>query len=168
MELYNQIVELLKSLPAIQGKSERQALIFSAGLDRDLVDQIELDGSTAQFCQLLVDKLGGYGTLQDGRHALVAILEAAQRQVGQEKNASCETLIQQVKTQAAAAASRAAPPDAEDAQASSNGNSAPAARPPSTHETVAIWTDQSAGVRSRRRYFMDLSCQSQRADRAGN
>jgi hypothetical protein len=41
--LHNRIVEFLTSLPNIQDKNERRALIFSAVLDSELEDQIEFE-----------------------------------------------------------------------------------------------------------------------------
>lgn len=97
MELHNQIVELLASLPNIHDKSERRALIYSAGLDKKLEDQLEFEGATAQFCQLLVRTLTRYGRLRDGGYALEAILEAAKARVGQDRQVECEALIQAVR-----------------------------------------------------------------------
>ncbi len=97
MELHNQIVELLASLPNIHDKDERRALIYSAGLDKELEDQLEFDGPTAQFCQLLVNTLERYGTLKDRRSALIAVLETVKDMVGLEGKAYCDELIQQVQ-----------------------------------------------------------------------
>lgn len=94
--LHNRIVDVLTSLPNIQDKNERRALIYSAGLDQELENQLEFDGSTLQFCQLLVKTLGKYGILKDGRSALIAILEAAKNRVGQDKKEVCEVLIQKL------------------------------------------------------------------------
>ncbi len=95
MKLHNQIVELLKSLPNISDSAERRALIFSASLD-EVEAQIEFEGTTEQFCQLLVHTLARYGTLQDGRNAFEAVLQAAKGKVGQEKREYCDSLIQQI------------------------------------------------------------------------
>ena len=93
MELHNQIVEMLKSLPNIHDKAERRALIYSATLDKEVEDQIEFEGATAQFCQLLVRTLTRYSTLKDGRDPLIAILQAAQEFVGQDKQYAFDALI---------------------------------------------------------------------------
>ena len=92
--LRNQVVEFLASLPNIQDKNERRALIFSAGLDQALVDQLVFEGPTSQFFPLLVQTCVGYGRQQDGRDPLIAILEAAKQKVGQEKKILCERLLQ--------------------------------------------------------------------------
>ncbi len=95
--LHNQIVELLTSLPNIQDKNERRALIYSATLDKELENQIEFEGSTTRFCHVLVKTLGLYGHLDDNRNPLEAVLEAAKQQIGQDKQAECERLIATLK-----------------------------------------------------------------------
>lgn len=97
MKLYNEIVEFLASLPNIHDKGERRALIYSAGLDKELEAQLEFDGPTAQFCQLLVNTLERYGTLKDRRSALIALLETVKDRVGLEGKAYCDELLQQVQ-----------------------------------------------------------------------
>lgn len=96
-DLHNRIVDVLTSLPNIQDKNERRALIYSAGLDQEVEHQLEFDGSTLQFCHLLVKTLGSYGTLKDGRHALVALLNTAKNKIGQEGKARCDELIRQMQ-----------------------------------------------------------------------
>lgn len=83
--LHNQIVELLKFLPNIHETKERLGFIYSAELDKELENQIKFEGTTAQFCQLLIRTLVQYGTLKQKQHALVAVLKAAKKKVGQEK-----------------------------------------------------------------------------------
>lgn len=97
MELHNQIVELLKELPNIHDNAERRALIYSASLDKELEDQINFEGTSDQFCQILVRTLARYGTLEQGRHALIAVLEVTKKKVGQEGQALCKKLVQQVQ-----------------------------------------------------------------------
>jgi len=50
-----------------------------------------------QFFQLLVSTLNKYGTLNDGRDALEAVLEAAKGSVGRDRRDDCESLIQQLQ-----------------------------------------------------------------------
>jgi len=54
-------------------------------LDEGLRTQIEFEGPLQQFCQLLVETLSSYGTLEDGQNALTAVLETAKNSVGQDK-----------------------------------------------------------------------------------
>lgn len=97
MSLHNDIVKFLKSLPTIHDKAERLALIYSASLDKEIENQIVFEGTSDQFCQLLVHTLARYGMLKDGRHALESLLEAANSKVGQEGKAECNRLIQALK-----------------------------------------------------------------------
>ncbi len=95
MELHNQIVELLASLPNIHDKDERRALIYSAGLDKELEDQLEFDGPNRAILSIIVNALERYGTLKDRRSALIAVLETVKDMVGLEGKAYCDELIQQ-------------------------------------------------------------------------
>ncbi len=97
MDLFNKIIVFLQSIPNIQSSSERKAFLYSASLDKGVLAQIEIDGPTAKFCQLLVHTLADYGTLNDGRGALESLLQAAKNNVGQEGKQSCNELIQQLK-----------------------------------------------------------------------
>lgn len=98
MDMYNQIANVLKDLPNIENKAARRALISSAALDAALCDQIDYDGATAQFCQHAVETLARYGSLDDSRHALDALLAAAQGSVGRDKRGHIEELRQAART----------------------------------------------------------------------
>lgn len=95
-ELHNEIVKFLTSLPNIHDRDSQRAFLFSAGLDSPLMDQISIGGSTSQFFQILIPTLVRYGTLRDGRNALVAVLETAKQYIGQDKKVICEELIQKL------------------------------------------------------------------------
>ncbi len=88
----------MELLPDISTTSARQALVYSAGLDGQLSNRIHFDGSTTQFCQLLVSTLSKYGRLEDDRGALEAVLEAAKKHIGQEKQVACDEFIEALKT----------------------------------------------------------------------
>jgi hypothetical protein len=93
--LPNRIVAFLTSLPNAGDSKMHQALIQSAGLDRRLLEQIEYTGPPAHFFQLLMPTLERYGTLEDDRDPLVAILEAAKNYVGEDRQKACEELIRE-------------------------------------------------------------------------
>lgn len=95
--LQNNIIDFLTSLPNIHDSKSQRALIERAVLDPQLQNQIVFSGSSGQFFQLLIPALFSYGTLQDGRNALEAILETAKDYVGQEKKIYCETFIREVR-----------------------------------------------------------------------
>ncbi len=94
--LHNKIVTFLSSIPAVGDSKAQQALINSAGLDSQLHEKIDFAGSRSQFFQLLVPLLSSYGTLEDGRNALEAVLETAENYVGQDRRADCDELIQEL------------------------------------------------------------------------
>lgn len=96
-ELNKKIVGFLTSIPNMHDNSSQRALIYSAGLDQALLNQIQFSGSPAQIFQLLVPMLVSYGTLEDGRDALEALLEAAKDYVGRDRKEYCEELLQELR-----------------------------------------------------------------------
>ncbi len=95
--LHNKIVEFLSSLPNIHNTNMRQALIESAGFDLRLHEQLDVSGAPASFFPTLVPALIRYGRLEDGRHPLEALLEAAKNYVGGEKRIYCDRLIEEFR-----------------------------------------------------------------------
>ncbi|MBN2285227.1 MAG: hypothetical protein JXI43_02175 [Tissierellales bacterium] len=89
----NQIVDFLTSLPNSNDISTQRALLSSAGLDERLLNQLSFTDSPSQFFPLLVSILRKYGTLEDGRDALEAVLESTKNYIGQEKRAYCDILV---------------------------------------------------------------------------
>ncbi len=92
-DLRRNIINFLQSLPNINSEDGRLALIESAVLDEKLTVQIRFDQALALFCQRLVTILIGYGSLQDGRDALEAVLDAAKSWVGLTRAEECDTFI---------------------------------------------------------------------------
>lgn len=90
------IVEFLTSMPNMYDSHALRALLYNAGLDTQLQNNLNFALPPAQFFPLLVPTLSNYGTLEDGRNALKAVLEATKNYVGQEKKAYCDTLIQEL------------------------------------------------------------------------
>ncbi len=95
--LQQESAALLTSLPNIHDRSMLRALIYSAGLDSQLLGKIEIAGAPEAFFQSLVSTLSCYGKLEDGRHALEAILDVAKEHVGQEKRELCDRLILELR-----------------------------------------------------------------------
>ncbi len=95
--LNKEIVVFLLSLPNIDNSNSQRSLLYSAGLDKKLIHQISIGGSTDQFIHLLVHTLITYGTLEDGQNALVALLETAKQYIGRDKQAECDRLIQNLQ-----------------------------------------------------------------------
>lgn len=95
-ELHKRIVEFLVSIPNIYDSDSQRALINSAGLDAQLQHQISFAGSSAQFFELLITTLSNYGTLEDGRNPIDAILHATKNYVGQDRRTYCDALIKEL------------------------------------------------------------------------
>ena len=93
--LRRQIIDFFMSLPNIHDPNTPRALILSAGLDSQLLSQISFNGPPGQFFQLLLPPLMQYGQLQDGRHALQAVLEAARNFVGEDGKTMCDNLLRE-------------------------------------------------------------------------
>ncbi len=91
------ITALLTAVPSLTTPKARQALLYAAGLDERLQGQIEFDGPSAQFFSLLVQALSAYGMLDDGRDALIAILEATKTYVGVDQQKHCGALIEAIE-----------------------------------------------------------------------
>lgn len=96
--LNKKIVDFLVSLPGINDTDKQQALIQSARLDRNLLSQVRFNAASGQFFQLLVSTLLQYGRLEDGRDALVAVLQAAKDSVGPDKRVECDRLISELSS----------------------------------------------------------------------
>ncbi len=94
--LRRKIVDFFTSIPGIYDPGKPQALIQNAGLDPQLRNQINFGSSPGQFFQLLLPTLSQYGTLQDGRHALQAVLESAKGFLGEDGRTACDDLIREL------------------------------------------------------------------------
>jgi hypothetical protein len=69
-------IDLLSTLPGVQSEGVRQALLLTAGLDRDLVDAVPTAGSPLEFAAAAVEACVRPGAA-GRRPALVALLEAS-------------------------------------------------------------------------------------------
>ena len=96
VQLRQKISDFLLSLPNIQSENFQQAIILNAGLDASLQQQVRY-AAPAVFIPHLLDMLVKFGTLDDGRNALIAVLEAAKGYVGKDRQTECETLIDAVR-----------------------------------------------------------------------
>ncbi|MDY0093264.1 MAG: HAD hydrolase-like protein [Candidatus Vecturithrix sp.] len=96
IELQKEIIEFFESLPGIDNENGQKALILKAGLDSQLEKQIDFGKPLAQFIPLLILTLLNYGTLEDGRNALKAVLLASKDLIGPDKRAICDALIKRI------------------------------------------------------------------------
>ncbi len=98
-DLRRRIVEFLADLPTLQNEQSQRALLYSAGLDDALMQQLPVGQPVADFVNLVVPACLKYGRLEDARPAIEAVLQAAKSKVGQEKKTYCDTLIHHIHTE---------------------------------------------------------------------
>lgn len=96
-QLRQKIVDFLVSLPNIQDNNARNAFIESVGFDSQLHAQIDFSGAAATFFHRLLANLRGYGSLNDGRNAIEALLKTAKNYIGPDRQADCESLIDEFR-----------------------------------------------------------------------
>ncbi|GAK52163.1 hypothetical protein U14_03414 [Candidatus Moduliflexus flocculans] len=89
------IMKLLPSLNILRQESERFGLIRAAMLDQAAANQIDASQALGSFVPNTVELLAGYGTLEDGRHALEALLIAARDLGGKEFKQQCDAIFQE-------------------------------------------------------------------------
>ncbi len=95
--LKREIIDFLFSLPNIHSTESQRALLYDAGLDRELQDLIPFGKPTAEFIPILVEILLHYGKTIDERNSIEVLLEATKRYIGIDKKVLCNNLIEQVK-----------------------------------------------------------------------
>ena len=95
-ELRRDISAFLLALPDISNERFQRSLLLEAGLDESLTQQLQF-AAPAVFVPHLLDHLVKFGALDDGRNALIAVLNAAKRSVGKDRRAVCDALIDAVR-----------------------------------------------------------------------
>ena len=93
--LQEKITKFIVSIPNIDQKTGRRALLSQAGFDSKLQEQLMIEGETFSFVQVLLETLIRYGALEDNRIALVALLEATRERVGKDRSLYCDKLIEE-------------------------------------------------------------------------
>ena len=87
------MIKLLLSLPNLHQNTARSGLLNAAQIDRALVNEIEFDQPLSSFVPNVVGRFAIYGTLEDGRHALEALLTAARNLGGKEFKQQCDAIF---------------------------------------------------------------------------
>ena len=98
-ELQRQISTYIQNLPMIENPNTRRAILNQAGLDPDLKKQIVCEQTSMNFISNLIDTLLRYGQLYDDRYALEEFLKASKTLVGKDRQAECDQLLSQIRTQ---------------------------------------------------------------------
>jgi hypothetical protein len=92
MSIQNSIIEFLLTLD-LSTSPKREALLIRASLDQELANSVDCSVAAAEFVPLLVSAAAHYGELQNGQDALEGILLVARKQVGVDRKAVCNSLI---------------------------------------------------------------------------
>ncbi|GEM_PF-2262330 len=90
-ECFAKIIQLL--LPHMLDEGNRKSLITSAFFGTTLLHQINFAGNANTFTVLLVSKLVGFGTLDNGEFAITTLLRVIQNQLGSNQHQQIEELI---------------------------------------------------------------------------
>lgn len=75
-------------------RNGRRAISVQAGLDDELMNQVDFEGPTDEFLTLYLKVLSRYGKLRDDRDALEAFLEAMKDKVGMDDDAIIDEFIE--------------------------------------------------------------------------
>jgi formylglycine-generating enzyme required for sulfatase activity len=73
-KLRKDLVEFIQSIPNIRSDEVKQALLLAAGLDKELLNQVETSKPVKAFSEVLINTLYDYGNLKDGRDPVYAVL----------------------------------------------------------------------------------------------
>ncbi|MFJ7073276.1 hypothetical protein [Streptomyces sp. NPDC098781] len=96
-----QAQRLLRRVPGIDRPGLRQALLQDAAFDADLLDCIPVDGSTIDFCAVVVDRCARHRHAPGTEPPLVSILRAAFEFVGSPLDGELLALAQEITAIAA-------------------------------------------------------------------
>ena len=112
------IREVLLLVGSLREKNGRSALIQSAKFDPMLIAQLDADQPLVTFVPNTVATLANYGILNDGRHALEAVLTAARALEGQAFQQQCDAVFLEWLGRAPEAVSATPPPAASSPRSS--------------------------------------------------
>ena len=94
-ELRKNIVNFLISLSLLETERGRQAFMCAAGIEEEIGRSLNISDESFIFCNLLVTRLMEYGTLRDGRDALIAVLGEAKEHVGKNQQEKLDKFIEE-------------------------------------------------------------------------
>jgi hypothetical protein len=90
-QTYLAIIELISEFS--RTPNQRRALVLPAFYGYDVLDQVEWEGNARVFSVNLVDMLMHYGEVEEGKPALVLLLEEIYRQVGVDRRREIKQLL---------------------------------------------------------------------------
>lgn len=95
-ELFKSVIQFILSTPSINSMGGQQTLVYQAGLDQSLQNQIQFNSNAQTFTVSLISLCQEWGILHDGRNPLVAIIESACHSVGPQKQKIGARLIERI------------------------------------------------------------------------
>jgi len=96
-DIHDRLINFFTSIPDIDVLDNQRALIKRAKLDLQLVYMLTPNTQPAVFFPLVISTMEQYGTLEDGRNPVIALIEAAQFFVGSQGKAESNGLIRALK-----------------------------------------------------------------------
>ncbi|MEL6271428.1 MAG: hypothetical protein AAFR22_16590 [Chloroflexota bacterium] len=90
-QLYNDVVDFIT--PYVQSTGTRRSLVLEAFWDEAIVNRVDYSGSPADFASHLVDTARTY----DDNEAIIRLLQALRNDVGTNKQAELDGLIQRLR-----------------------------------------------------------------------
>ena len=96
-ELRKHLSDFLQTTIDLSDSTSQRTFIDQVGFEVRLRQQIHFGGVQSQFISLLISTLMNYGTLDDGRDALEAVLETAKGYVNKNHIKRCDELIQELR-----------------------------------------------------------------------
>ncbi len=96
-ELRKHLADFLQTAIDLADSTSQRTFIDQVGFEARLRQQIHFGGVQSQFISLLISTLMNYGTLDDGRDALEAVLETAKGYVSQNHIQRCDELIKELR-----------------------------------------------------------------------
>lgn len=89
----DKFIQYVLSYPSIHSLGGQQTLIYSAGLDMSLQNQIQFNMNAQIFAVLLHTTLASWGLMEGNRNPFAEIIKAIMQYVGQDKRKQGEELL---------------------------------------------------------------------------
>lgn len=96
VEFSRKFKEFILLYPSIHSIGGQQSLVYSAGFDSQLQDQIQFNTNSKTFVSLLSSTLKNYGTLSDGRNPFAEIIKDVMGSVGIDRREVGQQLLDEL------------------------------------------------------------------------
>ena len=95
-EFQQSFCQYVYNYPSIHSMGGQQSLIFAAGLDIGLQQQIQFNTNSQVFVVGLFSLLKQWGTLSDGRDPIAEVIKVVMKSVGREKREMGQQLLREL------------------------------------------------------------------------